>query len=99
VTLAVDVEPIPGTLLFHLTIRDGDQVIGEYERTRLNDIERKKAEVVSAADDLVKFFRNHGQFKVRWNSIERAKVVRNLSGNRIDKISRVHWRKPSWQKG
>lgn len=91
-TLAVDVEPITDTLLFRLIIRDSDQVIGEYERARVSEIERKKEEIASAADDLVEFFRNRGQFKVRWNGIEQAKIVTDSSGNRIGKISREHWR-------
>ena len=52
-TLAVDVEPTSGTSRFRLMIRDGDQVIGEYERTGEKDIERKKAEIASAADYLL----------------------------------------------
>jgi hypothetical protein len=97
--LAVDVEPTSGTSRLRLMIRDGDQLIGEYERTGEKDIERKKAEIASAAADLVKLFRKHGPFVVRWDGIERTKVVKDEFGNKIGEISKEHWHKPSWQNG
>lgn len=90
-TLAVDVEPTSGPKLFRLVIRDGDQVIGEYERSTVNQIERKKAEIASAADDLLDLFRRHGPFKVRWDGAAGAKVVKDELGNAIGEISKDHW--------
>lgn len=96
--LTVNVEPTSGPSRFRLMIHDSDQIVGEYERTGEKDIERKKAEIASAADYLLELFRKHGHFVVRWDGVERAKVVKDEVGNKIGEISREHWRKPSWQK-
>ncbi|MFD2795671.1 hypothetical protein ACFS27_19075 [Promicromonospora vindobonensis] len=97
--LAVDVEPTSGTSRFRLMIRDGDQLIGEYERTGEKDIERKKAELAATADYLVELFHKHGPFVVRWDGAQRIKAVKDEFGNKIGEISKEHWRKPSWQNG
>ena len=65
-------------------------MIGEYERTEERDIERKKAEIASAADYLVELFRKHGPFVARWDGIERTKVAKDQFGNKIGEISKEH---------
>lgn len=97
-TLTVNVEPTSGPSRFRLVIHNGDQIIGEYERTGEKDIERKKAEIASAADYLLERFRKHGYFVVRWDDVERAKIVKDDDGNKIGEISKEHWRTPSWWK-
>jgi hypothetical protein len=96
--LTVSVEPTSGASRFRLMIHDGDQIVGEYERTGEKDIERKKAEIASAAYYLLELFRKHGCLVVRWDGVERAKVVKDDDGNKIGEISKEHWRTPSWQK-
>lgn len=73
--LRVVIEPA-GTTLYRLYIWDGDQEIGEYERTRAADLERKKAEIASAAGYLLDLFAKRGRFIVRWDGVAREKVVR-----------------------
>lgn len=94
--LRVVIEPA-GTTLYRLYIWDGDQEIGEYERTRAADLERKKAEIASAAGYLLDLFARRGRFIVRWDGVAREKVVRDEFGNRIGAIPREHWRNPSRQ--
>lgn len=89
--LHVDVEPI-GSTLFKLVIRDGDQVIGEYERSQAQHIERKKSEIAAAAEYLLERYRLHGPFIVRWDGASHAKVVKDETGNQIGKIPPEHWR-------
>ena len=78
-----------------LLIFDGQQQIGEYERSQKADIGRKKQEVLNAQADLRKIFQIHGPFVVRWS--KGTKVIRNSRGVQVATVDREHWEKPSWQ--
>lgn len=91
-TLNVDViEPPSGATLFRLEIRHGDQVIGEYERSREQNVTRKKAEIASAENYLLELYRLHGRFTVRWDGVSRTKVVKDEVGNKIGEIPGEYW--------
>ncbi|AEG43899.1 hypothetical protein [Isoptericola variabilis] len=67
-------------------------MIGEYERSQAQHIERKKAEVAAAADYLLDLYRRRGRFVVRWAGDERAKVVKDELGNVMGRIPPERWR-------
>lgn len=78
-----------GSSLYRLEMWDGDQLIGEYERSKEAHIARKQAEVASAADYLLDLFHKHGPITVRW--VGSKKVVRDVHGNEIGEIETQHW--------
>ena len=86
-----------GKKLHRLGISYEGQFIGEYERAQLADIERKKDEINCAADLLVEIFKQHGEFKVRWNGKRREKIIYTEDIERAV-IPKLCWRQPSWAK-
>jgi hypothetical protein len=95
-TVLVRAESI-GTKLHRLRIFIDGTYIGEYERAQAADIDRKKAEVVAAQAELLKFFHKHGELCVRWNTKNREKTVRRSDGVKVGTIPKSAWRTPSWQ--
>ena len=80
-----------------LLVYDGDQFIGEYERSKQNEVARKQVEILNAESFLRKIYRDHGPFVVRWSNRERTKVV-TAGGRRIATVPREYWETPSWKK-
>jgi hypothetical protein len=62
--------------LWRLEIYDGDELIGEFERSVRHHIDRKKREVRNATEFLRDIYRKHGAFQVRWDGNARQKSVR-----------------------
>ena len=86
-----------GTKLHRMLLFHGGKYIGEYERSQEADIERKKAEIIDAAEVLLSLFERHGELCVRWDGKARKKSVR-AKGIEVGVIPRSAWKAPSWQK-
>jgi hypothetical protein len=84
-----------GKTLHRLEIRHDGQYIGEYERSQAADIERKKQEIRCAQDLLLRIYRQHGEFQVRWVGGRKDKVI-YVQGMERGVIPKSCWRKPSW---
>jgi hypothetical protein len=92
----IEVTAIPiGTKLHRLELRADGKFIGEYERSQAADIERKRSEIACAEEFLLHVYRNHGEFKVRWNRDRREKIV-FASDSEVGLIPRQCWKTPSW---
>ena len=83
---------------FELKIFLGEIYIGEYERSKEQDVERKKQEILNAKDYLSKIFHTHKDqpFQVRWDGTKRTKVIK-INGKEVDTIPKKFWEKPSWE--
>ena len=84
-----------GIKLHRLELRVDGQFIGEYERSQAADIERKRSEVACSEGFLLQVYKNHGEFKVRWNRDRREKIV-FVGDVEVGLIPRECWRTPSW---
>ncbi len=93
--IAVRTESI-GTKLHRMLMYNGEEYVGEYERSQAADIERKKAEIAEATDVLLALFQNHGVLCVRWDGNARKKSIR-AGGIEVGVIPKSAWKAPSWQ--
>jgi hypothetical protein len=84
-----------GTKLHRLDVVADGQFVGEYERSQEADITRKTKEVRCASELLLAVHYKYGEFKVRWNSARRAKVI-YVNGVERVVIPEQCWEKPSW---
>jgi hypothetical protein len=80
-----------------MLMHNGEEYVGEYERSQEADIERMKAEIAEATDILLALFHNHGELCVRWNGNARKKSIR-AGGTEVEVIPKSEWKPPSWQK-
>jgi hypothetical protein len=94
-SLRIDTQPI-GTKLHRLSIYYNGQYIGEYERSRAADIDRKREEVACALSLLLDIYNKRGEFQVRWDGTHGVKSIR-VNGTEVGQIPRDCWRKASWQ--
>ena len=85
-----------GTKLHRMLMFNDGEYIGEYERSREADIERKKAEIFNAQAVLLALFQKHGELCVRWDGKARKKSVR-AGGVEVGIIPKSMWKTPSWQ--
>lgn len=89
---SITVEQVRATdSLYTLNMYYGDVYIGEYERSKHQNIERKKKEVDAAADWLLGVFREHGALQVRWDGKNKVKSVR-VAGVEVARIPKKYWR-------
>lgn len=88
--LLVDIRDTDGHL-HSIDILDGGTKIGEYERTELQTMQRKLAEIANAKDFLRGVFRQHGPFVVRWDEATRSKSVR-VNGVEVARIPEELWK-------
>jgi len=72
--------------------------IGYYEKSQLEDVERKKREISCASAQLLDVYNKYGIFNVRWVGERREKVIRDSSGIERGVIPRSCWGTPSWKK-
>lgn len=93
--IVVHTEPI-GTMLHRMLMYNGEEYVGEYERSQNADIERKKAEISEATDVLLALFQKHGELCVRWDGKARKKSIR-ANGIEVGVIPKSAWKPPSWQ--
>ena len=82
---------------FCLEVYNGDDRIGEYERSGERDIERKKDEIRAAFNFLLDVYEKHGEWVVRWDGTERRKSVR-VEGQEVAILPEDYWGRPSWKK-
>ncbi len=82
---------------FCLEVYNGDDRIGEYERSGERDIERKKDEIRAAYNFLLDVYKKHGEWVVRWDGTERRKSVR-VEGQEVAILPKDYWGRPSWEK-
>jgi hypothetical protein len=95
-SIFVRTEPI-GTKFHRLLMFNGEEYVGEYERSQEADIVRKKAEIAEATGVLLALFQNHGELCVRWVGSARKKSIR-AGGIEVGVIPKSAWKAPSWQK-
>ncbi len=85
----------------HMNIHHNDTHIGDYEKSSLFHVERKRAEVQRSAGFLVDRYRRHGKFIVRRSGHDRVKEVRKYQEGsadpgrgapRLDVIPERYWR-------
>lgn len=89
--------PLPGQTLHRLVILHDGQVIGEYERTQAEDIERKKTEIECALTQLLEIYRGKGKpFTVRWDGKRRVKSIR-VDSKEVGQVPIECWHEPSWK--
>lgn len=93
-----EVRILPIRKMNRLEIWRGTEFLGEYERSKDGEVDRKIEEIRSALALLLDIYRKYGSFQVRWDGKTRRKVVRVVSGEEPAAIGREHWRKPSWQR-
>lgn len=93
--IVVHTEPI-GTNLHRMLMYNGEEYVGEYERSQEANIKRKKAEIAEATDVLLALFQNHGELCVRWDGKARKKSIRS-GGFEVGVIPKSAWKAPSWQ--
>ena len=65
-----------GTKLHRMLMYNGEEYVGEYERSQEANIKRKKAEIAEATDVLLALFQNHSELCVRWDGNARKKSIR-----------------------
>ena len=94
-TLVVKDEKI-GKKLNRLYIFHEGRLIGEYERSQDADIERKIEEINAASNLLLETYKQHGQFKVRWDGLHHKKSIR-VNDIEVGSVPKKCWRKPSWE--
>ena len=82
---------------FCLEVYNGDDRIGEYERSGEGDIERKKDEIEAAFNFLLNIYKKHGEWVVRWDGTERQKSVR-VEGQEVAILPKDYWGRPSWER-
>ncbi len=80
-----------------MEVYNGDDRIGEYERSGERDIERKKDEIEAAFNFLLDIYKEHGEWVVRWDGTERRKSVR-VEGQEVAILPKDYWGRPSWKK-
>jgi hypothetical protein len=85
-----------GKKLHRLDIYNEGKLIGEYERSQGNDIERKIREIYLATDLLLTIHQKHGIFRVRWDGKNKKKSIR-VDGVEVATIPKKFWQKPSWK--
>ena len=95
-TIFVRVERIGVALHRLLMVKDGTP-IGEYERSKVADIDRKTAEIQAAETTLLALFQKHGELVVRWDGLSREKVIRS-NGQKIGVVPRDAWGIPNWRR-
>ncbi len=77
--------------LFRLDLFRDNELVGEYERSKGSQVERKIDEIRAALDLLVSVYDKHGCWEVRWSGTKRTKCIR-VAGQDIDEIPKVYWR-------
>jgi hypothetical protein len=77
--------------LWRLEIYDGNELIGEFEKSALHHIARKKREVRAATEFLRNIYRKNGAFQVRWDGKARQKSVR-VQGIEVAVIPETFWK-------
>ena len=95
--MSIVVRTVPiGTKLHRMHMYNGEEYIGEYERSQVANIERKTAEIADATAVLLALFQKHGELCVRWDGKARKKSIR--SGYfEVGAIPKSVWKAPSWQ--
>ncbi len=92
---------LASTAYVHMHIHLNDTHIGDYEKSSLAHVERKRAEIQRSADFLVGHYERRGKFVVRWNRHDRAKEIRKYQEGsadpgrgapRLDVIPERYWR-------
>lgn len=96
--LTIDVQKVTACYFEFKIFLDG-VYIGEYERSKEQDVDRKKREILNAKDYLIKVFheRKDQPFSVRWDGIKRTKVIK-INDKEVATIPKEFWEKPSWQR-
>ncbi len=77
--------------LYELSIYHEVMLIGEYERSQQQEINRKKKEINKASTFLLDIYKEHGYFEVRWDGKKRQKSVR-VNGNEVGVIPEKYWK-------
>ena len=89
------------TAYVHVHIYYDDVHIGDYERSSLVHVERKRTEIRRGAGFLVDHYKRFGKFVVRWNGHGRVKEIRKYQEGaadpgrgapRLDVIPERYWR-------
>lgn len=76
--------------LHHLLLTVNGRVIGEYERSTAQHMDRKRREIQRSTPFLPFIYRKHGPFEVRWDGTALAKSVR-VNGVEVAQIPTELW--------